>query len=59
MKYANDIDAHLVIIVLRRNIGKFSNLLGLNEQKYISNKFKIPVMVINVKAELHKYEGFN
>lgn len=59
MKYANEIDAHLVIIVLRRNIGKFSNLLGLNEQKYISNKYKIPVMVINVKAELHKYEGFN
>lgn len=57
--YAHSIDAQLIIIVLRRNIGRFSNLLGLAEQKFISNKHKIPIMVINSKTELHKYEGFH
>lgn len=58
INYAHSIDAQLIIIVLRRNIGRFSNLLGLSEQKFISNKHKIPIMVINSKTELHKYEGF-
>lgn len=59
IEYAHKIDAQLIIIVLRRNVGKFSNLLGLSEQQFISNKYKIPIMVINSKTELHKYEGFN
>lgn len=59
IEYANKVGAQLIIIMLRKNIGKFSNLLGLNEQVYISNKYKIPIMVINSKTELHKYEGFH
>ena len=58
INYANEVDAHLIIIVLRKNISRFGNLLGLNEQKYISNKYKIPVMVVNPRIELHKYGGF-
>lgn len=59
IEYSHSIDAQLIIIVLRRNIGRFSNLLGLSEQQFISNKYKIPIMVINSKTELHKYEGFH
>ncbi|MBN2486584.1 MAG: universal stress protein [Bacteroidales bacterium] len=56
--FAQKVDAQLIIIMLHKNIGRFSNLLGLNEQKFISNKHKIPVMVLNPKIELHKYGGF-
>ena len=59
IEYANQIDAQLMIIMLSKNVSWFSSLIGLSEQKYISNKHKIPVMVLNPKAELHKYEGFN
>ena len=58
LEYAEKTDAQLIIIMLSKNIGWFSSLFGLSAQKYISNKYKIPVMVLNPKAELHKYEGF-
>lgn len=58
IEYAHKIDAQLIIIMLSKSIGLFSSLFGLSEQKYISNKYKIPVMVINPRTELHKYEGF-
>jgi len=59
IEFAKEIDAQLIIIMLRKNVSWLSSLFGLSEQKYIGNKYKIPVMVINPKAELHKYEGFN
>jgi nucleotide-binding universal stress UspA family protein len=59
LEYAHSIDSELIIIVLRRNISKISNLLGFSEQQFISNKYKIPIMVINTRTELHKYEGFH
>lgn len=58
IEFANETDVQLIMIMLSKNISRFSNLLGLNEQKYISNKYKIPVMVINPRVELHKYGGF-
>jgi nucleotide-binding universal stress UspA family protein len=59
INYAHETDAQLIIIMLSKNVSWFSSLIGISEQKYISNKHKIPVMVLNPKAELHKYEGFN
>jgi nucleotide-binding universal stress UspA family protein len=59
IEYAHGIDAQLIIIMLSKNVSWFSSLIGLNEQKYISNKYKIPVMVLNPRAELHRFEGFN
>jgi nucleotide-binding universal stress UspA family protein len=58
IEYAHEVDAQLIIIMLSKNISRISNLLGLNEQKFISNKYKIPVMVINPRIELHQYGGF-
>lgn len=59
IEYANEVESNLIIIMLSKNISRISNLLGLlNEQRFISNKYKIPVMVINPRIELHKYGGF-
>lgn len=58
IEFAHKVDAQLIIIMLRSHIGTFSNLFGHSDQKYISNKYKIPVMCINPKIELHKYGGF-
>ncbi|MBN1115889.1 MAG: universal stress protein [Bacteroidales bacterium] len=58
LNFAHEVDAQLIIIMLRKRFGLFSNLFGISEQKYISNKYKIPVMCINPKIELHRYGGF-
>jgi nucleotide-binding universal stress UspA family protein len=58
IEYAHEVDAQLIIIMMSKNISRIANLLGMNEQKYISNQYKIPVMVLNPRIELHKYGGF-
>jgi hypothetical protein len=58
IEYAHEVDAQLIMIMLSKHISRISNLFGLNEQKFISNKYKIPVMVLNPRAELLKYGGF-
>ncbi len=58
IEFAHEIDAQLIIIMLSRKISFFSNLFKLDEQSFISNKYKIPVMCINPRAEVHKYEGW-
>lgn len=56
--FANEVDAQLIIIILKKNISKLNLLFGSADQKYISNKYKIPVMCVNPRIELHKYGGF-
>lgn len=58
LNYANEIKAELVIIMLSKNITVAKALIGLMEQKYISNPYKIPIMCLNPRSDLHKYEGF-
>lgn len=58
LDYANEIKADLIIIMLSKNITVARALMGLKDQKYISNDYKIPVMCINARTDLHKYEGF-
>ncbi|QQS51353.1 MAG: universal stress protein [Bacteroidota bacterium] len=59
IEFAHEVDAQLIMIMLNKNIGLFSSLFGLSAQKIITNKYNIPVMVLNPRTELHKYEGFN
>lgn len=59
IEFAHKVNAQLIIIMLNKNITWLNSIFGLSEQKFISNKYKIPVMVLNPKAELHKFEGFN
>jgi nucleotide-binding universal stress UspA family protein len=58
LDFAHSINAELIIIMLSKNITVAKAMLGLKEQKYISNKYKIPVMCLNPRSDLRKYEGF-
>ena len=58
LNFANSIKAELIIIVLSKNITKAKLLLGLKDQIYISNNYQIPVLCINPRSDLRKYEGF-
>jgi len=58
IEYANKISAEVIIIMLSKNITKAKILLGINDQKFISNKYQIPVICINPRMDLRKLQGF-
>lgn len=58
IEFSRSIRADLILIVLRKFITWDKILLGLNEQQYISNKYHIPVMVLNPKANLNRLGSF-
>lgn len=58
LDFAQSIKAELIIIMLSKNITVAKAMLGLKDQKYISNDYKIPVMCLNPRSDLRKYEGF-
>ncbi|NJK86156.1 MAG: hypothetical protein HC906_09480 [Bacteroidales bacterium] len=58
IEFSRFIRADLMVIVLRKFITWDKILLGLNEQRYIANEFKIPVMVLNPNSNLHRLGGF-
>jgi nucleotide-binding universal stress UspA family protein len=59
LEFAHQIDAELVIILLSKNISIANIMLGLTDQKYVSNEYKIPIMCINPRSDLRKFESFN
>jgi nucleotide-binding universal stress UspA family protein len=59
LDFANQINAELILIILSKNITVAKAMLGLKDQYYISNDYKIPVMCINPRSDLTKYESFN
>jgi nucleotide-binding universal stress UspA family protein len=58
LEYAHHIDAELIITMLSPNFTMLKVMLGLQDQKYISNDYKIPIMCLNQRSDLKKYEGF-
>ncbi len=50
IKFAQDIDADLILIVTTKNISFIDFLFGSREQYIIANSAKIPVMVVNPRA---------
>ena len=58
IEFAHQIDAELIIIMLSKNITVAKAMMGLKDQKYISNKYNIPIMCLNARSDLKKYEGF-
>lgn len=58
IEFAHNIDAELIIIMLSKNITVAKAMMGLKDQNYISNKYKIPIMCLNARSDLRKYEGF-
>jgi len=57
LKYAEDTDADLILIMTTKNINISDYMLGASEQYIIANSSKIPVMCLNPKTHLTKY-GF-
>jgi len=57
--FAKNIEADMILIVSTKNIGFSDYVLGASEQYIIANSAKIPVMVINPREDLTKFEGFN
>jgi len=58
IEYSKSINADLILTLSTKNIGIADYMLGAHEQYIIANSFKIPVMVINPREDLTKYEGF-
>jgi len=58
IEYSKSINADLILTLSTKNIGLADYMLGAHEQYIIANSFKIPVMVINPREDLTKYEGF-
>lgn len=50
IKFAQEIDADLILIVTTKNISFIDFLFGSREQYIIANSAKIPVMVVNPRA---------
>lgn len=58
LEFSNFLQADLIVIQLSRSISTLKILMGLKDQKYISNAYKIPVMCLNARTDLRKYGGF-
>lgn len=56
--FSKEVDADLVVIMTKKDIGFTDYVFGLNEQEIIANDAKIPVMCINPKKGLRKFESF-
>jgi len=56
--FAKNMDADLILIVSTKNIGFSDYVLGASEQYIIANSARIPVMVINPREDLTKFESF-
>ena len=58
MDFGANINADLILILTTKNIGLADYVLGAQEQYIIANSSKIPVMVVNPRDDLTKWEGF-
>ena len=57
LKYAEDTNADLILIMTTKNINISDYMLGASEQYIIANSSKIPIMCLNPKTHLTRY-GF-
>jgi nucleotide-binding universal stress UspA family protein len=58
IKYAQRINAGLILIMTTKNIRFQDYVLGASEQQIIANEAKIPVMCVNPRMDLRKFAGF-
>jgi nucleotide-binding universal stress UspA family protein len=59
VKYAQNIDADLILIMTTGGIGITDYMLGAKEQYIIANEAKMPVMCVNPRTDLNRYGGFS
>ena len=58
IEFSNFINADLLIIMLSRHMTIDRILFGLKDQKYITNRYEVPVMCLNPRTDLRKFAGF-
>lgn len=58
IKFAQEIDARMILIMTTKNIRFQDYVLGASEQQIIANEAKIPVMCVNPRSDLRKLGGF-
>lgn len=58
LDYSKDNDADFILVMMSRNIDSIKFLLGLNEQRYITNAYKIPVFCLNPRSDINRFGGF-
>jgi len=56
--YANEINAGLVLIMTKKDIGIADFVFGSDEQQIIANNAHIPVMCINPRTDIKKFKNF-
>jgi nucleotide-binding universal stress UspA family protein len=59
IKYAQKIDADLILIMTTSGIGITDYMLGAKEQYIIANEARLPVMCVNPRTDLNRYGGFS
>lgn len=59
IKYAQKIDADIILIMTTTGIGITDYMLGAKEQYIIANTARLPVMCVNPRTDLSRYGGFS
>ncbi|MBI4645827.1 MAG: universal stress protein [Bacteroidia bacterium] len=59
IKFAQKINADLILVMTTKDIGLKDYMLGAAEQQIIANNFKIPVMCINPREDLRRITGIS
>ena len=59
IKFAEEINTNLILIMITKEIGLQDFLLGAEEQKIIFNARKISTMCVNPRTDLRRSGGFN
>ncbi|MBU0764261.1 MAG: universal stress protein [Bacteroidetes bacterium] len=59
IKFAEKIQADLILIMTTKGIGFKDYVMGAHEQQIIANTAKVPVMCVNPREDLRRYVGFD
>jgi nucleotide-binding universal stress UspA family protein len=59
IKFAQEIDADIILIMTTKDINFTDYVFGATEQQIIANSAKIPVLCVNPRTDLKKLGGFN
>ncbi len=59
IEFAKSIDASMIMVTTTKNPKTLDYMFGADEQMIIANKYEIPVMCINPRDDLTKFQSFN
>ena len=53
IKYSNKLCKCMLIVMNKKSSSFFDNIFGASENKYISNKYNVPVLILNPRDDLY------